>query len=1098
MRSRSFLSFLMALALVATARGDSTPGAALPVPVAADAVEAAAKAGRFDLLRAHAALDIPDPWRVASLLLARGSREAALAFAGASSRADTAALRAWVEQWKAQPEADAVRKTIAAARDALGREDHVAALEALAPADPAVGGVLGYDLAALRAQAEGLAHRPVPSAAAWRTAAGIATGMGWLGAAARAWHESGCAEHARGDYAAALDDLRMALALEERRDNDAGQVRTLLRMGAARARLGDYDGAMDDLDTAHATAQRLEDHASSAAALSGLAAVYHRLAQYERALDYHERALGMRERAQDWASAAAVRASMGHVHASLGNYAKALEHYDLALKLHEDLGNPAGAALVLGSIGNVHACLGDFSKAEEYRTLARARAEQWTGRGELPMLLGGIGAVHCDLGNDARAVECYERILALEEQLGREGDRADSLARLGRLYTGLNDHARALKYYEEALALQKELGHRVRAALTLLSIGNVHESLNDPERALAFRTEALAVAEEAGEQATSAAALVGIGSAHSKMGDHVRALEAWRGALALEHELGHRGDEAESLARIADAHEALGEDLSAIEARERAIALARATGYRDVALRQQRALAHTRLVRGELAEALALAEAVARDTDAVARGLAESQVTSAREGAASVFEIGARAAAGLGDADKTAFFLETGRAGALLGTMRNRSALQEAVLSPELAFALSRARARETAAVLAYRESLDGGSRASIRAASGNMDAARTAVEEVMRRIEREAKRAKRILDPTVDDLATICGRLAGDEALVLFGLFEKDPLALVVEKDGARIVALADAEAIVADVEVLLDEIERRADPRAAQAALGRLNLRIIAPLGLRSAVRRVFVSPDGALAHVPFPAVIPDKDVICVPSGTTYGILLEEGLIRGRDILAVGDPDYDAGRAAGARAGTSYGRLPPLPESAEEARAVGDILLLSRDATEARVRDALLGAHPRWRGLHFACHGVIDQERPEASALALTQSDADDGFLTCLEVLGLRIRADLVVLSACETATGKLVRGEGVIGPTRAFLFAGAPRVVCSLWRVDDAATRALMTKFYDLWNPRRGRIGIDASEALRKAQAYVRDQPAWRHPYYWAAWTLWGRAD
>jgi CHAT domain-containing protein len=368
-----------------------------------------------------------------------------------------------------------------------------------------------------------------------------------------------------------------------------------------------------------------------------------------------------------------------------------------------------------------------------------------------------------------------------------------------------------------------------------------------------------------------------------------------------------------------------------------------------------------------------------------------------------------------------------------------------------------------------------------------------------MRRIEREAKRAKRILDPTVDDLATIRGRLAGDEALLLFGLFEEDPLALVVERDGARIVPLADAEAIVADVEVLLDEIERRTDPRAAQAALGRLNLRIVAPLGLRAGIRRVFVSPDGALAHVPFPAVLPDRDVVCVPSGTTYGLLLEEGLVRGRDILAVGDPDYGAERAPGARSGgTSYGRLTPLPESAEEARSVGDVLLLARDATEARVRDALLGAHPRWRGLHFACHGVIDLDRPEASALALTQADADDGFFTCLEVLGLRVRADLVVLSACETATGKVVRGEGVIGPTRAFLFAGAPRVICSLWRVDDAATRALMTKFYELWNPRRGRIGIDPAEALRKAQAHVRAQPAWHHPYYWAAWTLWGRAD
>jgi CHAT domain-containing protein len=380
------------------------------------------------------------------------------------------------------------------------------------------------------------------------------------------------------------------------------------------------------------------------------------------------------------------------------------------------------------------------------------------------------------------------------------------------------------------------------------------------------------------------------------------------------------------------------------------------------------------------------------------------------------------------------------------------------------------------------------------------MDDARAAVEEVMQRIERDAKRAARLLEPTVDDLARIRGRLAADEALVLFGLFDVDPLALVVERDGARVVPLADAEAIRADVEILLDEIERRMDPRTAEAALGRLNLRIVAPLGLSSRVRRVLVSPDGALAHVPFPAVLPDKQVVCVPSGTTYGILLEEGLIRGRDILAVGDPDYGPRDApvGGEAPRAAYGQLTPLPQSADEARAVGDIVLLRRDATEARVRDAILGGHPRWRGIHFACHGVIDLEQPEASALALTQDGGDDGFLTALEVLAMRIRADLVVLSACETATGKIVRGEGVVGPTRAFLFAGAPRVICSLWRVDDAATRALMLKFYELWNPRRGRIGMDPAEALRRAQDHVRAQRAWSHPYYWAAWTLWGRGD
>ncbi len=100
------------------------------------------------------------------------------------------------------------------------------------------------------------------------------------------------------------------------------------------------------------------------------------------------------------------------------------------------------------------------------------------------------------------------------------------------------------------------------------------------------------------------------------------------------------------------------------------------------------------------------------------------------------------------------------------------------------------------------------------------------------------------------------------------------------------------------------------------------------------------------------------------------------------------------------------------------------------------------------------------------------------------------MKIEADLVVLSACETGRGDVESAEGLIGLTRAFLVAGADRVLCSLWRVDDAATRALMEKFYEEWNK-----GRSMSEALDAARAHVRGQPKWKHPYYWAAWVFWG---
>ena len=106
--------------------------------------------------------------------------------------------------------------------------------------------------------------------------------------------------------------------------------------------------------------------------------------------------------------------------------------------------------------------------------------------------------------------------------------------------------------------------------------------------------------------------------------------------------------------------------------------------------------------------------------------------------------------------------------------------------------------------------------------------------------------------------------------------------------------------------------------------------------------------------------------------------------------------------------------------------------------------------------------------------------------------------LAADLVVLSACETARGKVHTAEGIIGFTRAFMMAGAPRVIVSLWKVDDRATKALMVKFYELWNPKDGSKGLGAAAALKKAQEYVSGHERWKHPHYWAAWVLWGLPD
>src|ERR1043165_1034888 len=192
----------------------------------------------------------------------------------------------------------------------------------------------------------------------------------------------------------------------------------------------------------------------------------------------------------------------------------------------------------------------------------------------------------------------------------------------------------------------------------------------------------------------------------------------------------------------------------------------------------------------------------------------------------------------------------------------------------------------------------------------------------------------------------------------------------------------------------------------------------------------------------------------------------------------------------------------IPALPASREEAQAIISAAppgtgreALDFDASRASINKTDLS---RYRIIHFATHGFVDYQHPELSGLALSMVDEkgnpQDGFLRLHDIYNLKLPVDLVVLSACNTGLGKEVKGEGLIGLTRGFMYAGAHGVVASLWKVDDDATAELMKLFYAGMFQR----GLTPAAALRDAQLKVRSQKRWESPYYWAAFVIQGEYD
>jgi CHAT domain-containing protein len=208
-------------------------------------------------------------------------------------------------------------------------------------------------------------------------------------------------------------------------------------------------------------------------------------------------------------------------------------------------------------------------------------------------------------------------------------------------------------------------------------------------------------------------------------------------------------------------------------------------------------------------------------------------------------------------------------------------------------------------------------------------------------------------------------------------------------------------------------------------------------------------------------------------------------------------GTPARDEARRSAGEAGLAdLVRLPFSRFEAEEIARIADQeatrLALDFAASRALATSAEIG---RYRIVHFATHGLLNSRHPELSGVVLSlvddQGRPQNGFLRLYDIYNLEMTADLVVLSACQTALGKEVRGEGLIGLTRGFMYAGTPRVVATLWRIDDRATAELMRRFYrGLWEQ-----GLRPAAALRAAQASMWQETGWRAPHFWAAFTFQG---
>ncbi|MEM1205507.1 MAG: CHAT domain-containing tetratricopeptide repeat protein [Acidobacteriota bacterium] len=928
----------------------------------------------------------------------------------------------------------------------------------------------------------------------------------------------------------ALDDLGQALRGWRALGRSEDEVRTLSGMAYLERTLGRLEEARGTYEVTCRGFEDLEDDYQLARCLNDLGYVTFSLGDGAKAVEYYRRAEGLWGRLPDSTnSRAQTLNNLGLAHHSRGALDGALEKYrealagfratgdrtregvalgniagvlDLmgepddavrflraAMALYEQTGDVGGKARALNNMASIQRRSGDFQGAlDRYGAALDLLTREDDLRG-MARALNNLGLVFENLGRLDVALEHLERSLDLRRRVEDRRGEAVTLHNLGRLTAEIRP-AEGLRLLEGALVLRREVGDLRGEAITLRYLGRAQGTLGQSVDGILNLRRAVEILETTESPFSLASSLWDLGRIRLAAGDPGsaavdlrRALDLLDGGAARLGEARVRLDLAAALRALGQTEEALVEAAAALDLLEQLRANIGSIGFRT-SFRAAHQPAY------ELQVELLMGLAGGNPRSPLVVDAFELSERSRTRGLLDLLAGGGSAVGRRGDT------AQLRRRGELLRRLRAKSYQQERALDRGEA-ERGRLISQEIVRLLTELESFEGELRSKDPRAA-DLAHPRALGEEQIRSL----------LDPET----TLLQYFLGEERSFLWAVTGRDVRGFALPP---RVEIESKARRVLRSWSSLGSE-SAEAQWRAAEE-LSRL---ILGPVADRLTPRLV-VAADGALHLVPFAALpapggggrrlIDDFELVHIPSASVLSQLRDaEASAPGEadprlaifadPVFSALDPRLPAAtRAKGARLEsqrTSWSRLPWTQKEAEAVlRHLPPGQATAALGLEARRERVLGGELAGYRFLHFATHGRIDGERPELSGLALTGVDGAgrtlEGFLPLHDISRLELAADLVVLSGCETALGKEVRGEGMVGLTRGFFHAGARRLMASLWRVEDRATAELMDRFYRhlLQN------GEPPSAALRRTQLEMRNDPRWRDPYHWAAFVVAG---
>jgi CHAT domain-containing protein len=847
--------------------------------------------------------------------------------------------------------------------------------------------------------------------------------------------------------------------------------------------------------------RELGDRKSELRLLQRLINHYHLLGEIQIALSYAGKGIEIAQALGERYQEANLTVLLGNIYLDLGDNQKALDAFSYARQTFASLSARMGEAAAIENIGISYHLLGDPQRAIGYFHQA---ASMFSSLRHKPMeckLFNDLGAAYLKLGQLDKALEWQNRALALARELGDETDLARTLGYSGHVYFALGDMQKASDCYKAQLKSCQTLGDAICVTRTKKALGDVALLSGDVENAMNLLNQALNQSRLKGERRSEAETLHSIARANYSLGNLLEARKQIEQSLEI------------------------GESLRADVARQdlRASFFSSVQSGFDLYVDLLMSLHQRRPAGGYDAVALQASER------ARARNLLEQLVESNADIRQSV----------------DPQLLERERA--LQRQLNAKAAARINAFIDKGAEAMAAALDKEIAELTSRYQEVDAQVRASSPRYAALTRPEPLAVPDIQRLLDQNTVLMEFALGEKRSWLWVVTPGAITSHQLAPRSEIEK-ATRRVYELLTARqpVAGLSEAEQIARVKEADVGF-------QTEAAGLSRMLLGQIAG-SLRQELKgkRLLIVASGALEYLPFAALpipsnencyqplITEHEIVNLPSASVLSVIRRETAGRAaapKSVAVLADPVFEtndprllmaARRRSGGqesafntrsaaeaptsasgdldcspflRAVRSLGRgsLSRLLFSREEADSIADLVparsLLKATGFQASRTKALSGELSNFRIVHFATHGLLNSEYPELSGLALSLVDengnAQDGFLRMHEIYNLRLPADLVVLSACQTALGKEIKGEGLVGLTRGFMYAGAERVVASLWQVDDLATAGLMKRFY------QGMLkdGLRPAEALRAAQIEMSKQKRWSAPYYWAGFVIQG---